>query len=270
MIVVPLAYRRNPRAEAVPFLKVWGPSFLVFLGTTLSTFGLNWWLAHSPGGSSLLGLTAGAAHLIAIVGVVACAGVIDRRPAFGVLVRLKLTLVVVMLGLLVTYAGGSRRPLWVLAATVSYIIIESTQALYFAGLETTLAELAPSGWPSSRTASLVQLQRHVARLVATLVGGSLLVADVLWGVPLAGALAVILTTVFWLAWRDVLPTYRPPSSARQDSSMGPAWSPVGLALSDAREAATWMRSRPLLIFMLVIPSRPTSWSFRCTPCCPRS
>lgn len=248
LVTSPRAEAPPAEADARPFIKIWMLSALVFVANALSIFGLNWWLAQVAGGA-VLGVTIAAANLIALTVGVALAGAIDRGDSRRLLFTIKLSLVAVSLLLLPSYLVGERVAALVALAGLNYVVIETAQALYFAGLETSLVDLAPAAWASSRTSSLLLAHRHIARLVAPLIGGPLLVLGIPWSLPLVSAAAVALTCALWLQWSSLVPAG--PRAHTAVAALG-ARAALRTALTDARVAAAWIRTQPVLVFMLVV------------------
>ncbi len=240
----------KPQTTA-PFLKLWLPSFLIFISYGLNVFGLNWSIARSPGGGGLLGVTVGLSSMASTVTVVILAGLIDRMSRSGFLLRIQGILALAFAALAVSYLGGSSAVAFVMLSAATYLLIESTNALYQAGLETTAADLAPSAWPSSRTASLLQLQAQVARLAAPLLGGTLVALGLLWLLPVLGGLAVLITSMLLWLWRDVVRDTQPAiqtenaGGIRPDMILRNTW-------SDAKVGVVWIKEQPTLLFMLAI------------------
>jgi hypothetical protein len=83
MITEPLSTRR-----LVPFFKLWFPSLIIFFANMLATFGLNWWLATSSAGGSLLGIVAGIAEIASLLVVILYSRAIDRSHPKAFLLRI--------------------------------------------------------------------------------------------------------------------------------------------------------------------------------------
>jgi MFS family permease len=237
------------------FFQLWLPSLLVFTVGTLAMLGLNWYISQSPGGTRLLGLTVALANIVATVAVVALAGVIDRSRKVTFLLCAKVGLALALLGLLlgILLGGMEAAPAALVLALASvvaaYVMLEAAQDAYFAGVETSLADLAPTHWPPSRTATLMQVQRPLARLAAPVVAGPLL-AGWLWMLPLVGLLGLGLAAGMTWVIAKKIPTLQvvPPPSPSSKGSLGF----LATALEDAKGSIGWIRSRAELVFLLIV------------------
>lgn len=245
--------REPAPAAATPFFKVWLPGFLVIIACWLGIFGLNWWLAHSPGGGAVLGITAGIANIVALIVVVLLSGAIDRTDRYRFLMRTKLVLMVAFLLLLPAYVVGSGTLSMLVLAALSYLLILNGQSVYRAALETTVVDLAPVVWPSERTASLVFFHGEVARLIAPLIGGGLIAAGLLWSLPMLSALAVLVPGILLFLWSSLLTDeHRAEPAAISTLSRSEIRYMIRRSVDEAREAARWIKQQPVLVYMLII------------------
>ena len=240
----------TPRESFRAFAAIWLSSVLVFLAMSLGTFSLNWSLARLPRGGSLLGSTVAFSSLVSLVVVVVVAGAIDRSDKQTLLLTMKAATACALATLLGVYLMGVHVVTITAVAVAVYVGLQSLQALYQAGTETTLADIAPDGWPGARTASLLQLQQQASRFAAPLVGGLLLTAATVWGIPAVALLGVVrgtatLLTVPASGWSRAAPApsdqvgWQPPVVIRR------VW-------SDARWAWVWIVERPILLYMLTV------------------
>lgn len=237
--------------EAASFPKVWLPSFLVFFAFGLSTFGLNWFIARAPGaGGGTLGITVGVSSIVATVIVVLFAGMVDRINRVTFLLCVQVLLLAEILFLLIPYTGKGAGLGSVLLAAITYILLESTQGLYQAALETTAADLASRSWPSNRTALMLQLQAQVTRFAAPIVGGSLLSLGLLWTMPIVSGIAILVTTGLLLLWARTMPSRQSAPGAGEDQEK--SWLALRTMVTDGRAAAGWIATQPVLIFMLIV------------------
>lgn len=240
---------RDPRLLC--FLLVWVSGFLPFASVFLATFGLNWWISRAPGGGALLGVTVGVANAAALLAAVFVAGAVDRADRASLLLKTCAAAMVGSLLLLPGFALGAGGILAVAAAVLAYLFAEGVESLHRAGAETTLADLAPGGWASSRTASYVGVQPQGARLLAPAVGGVLLAAGALWLLPaLVGAFALLAALPLLSPRLRGLLAENAPTNASVGAG-GPR-SMLRGSLRDARMAAGWIRERPVLLFLLAV------------------
>ncbi len=233
------------------FLKIWLPSFLAFLANVLGTLSINWWLASTPGGSGVLGITVGIADLIAVIAVVLFAGLIDRSDRPTVLNGIKVVMACGLVILVPVYLMPTVSIWLILVAASSYFVIESTNELYNASLETTLADLSPSNWPSSRTAALMRLQLQVARLIAPLISGSLITIGFLWSLPILGIIGISITIGSLLLWSHIIRSHHV-AKAQLKSDTKSSKRLFQSLFSNNGEAFQWIKRQPTLAFMLVV------------------
>ncbi len=235
------------RAEVSRFLGTWLPSFLTTTSLSLVTFGLNWWIAASPGGGASLGVVVGVANIVSVVVVAVLAGALDRMH------RARSTLVIVLCAAGCVAAADlvflNSASLTVLAfATVCYVAVEVLRSTYLAVMETTNADLAPRHWSSERVATLIQSQPQVERIVVPAVGGALIAAGALFALPIVGValLGVVLATLLF-SFRHFTAVSRPPSAREPLSG---SW--LGSVGRDFRNSLALIRRDPELVFVLVL------------------
>jgi hypothetical protein len=236
-------------AERSPFFKLWIPSHLVFIACSLGTYGLNWWLAQSPGGTRVLGPLAAVSALVGLVVVVALAGAIDRSHRLKLLLSLEGVTAGSSALLVICYLAGPASSPAIALGALGYVLVYSTQLVYQAGLETTLADLAPRRWPMTRTAALIQIQPFTTRFAAALIGGPLLVIGLLWTLPVI-AVAGVAVTVLCLLVTPIRFRHQAAAPAAGGGRLA-AVQRLGRSLTDAREAWLWIRERPILVFITV-------------------
>lgn len=240
---------RDPRLLC--FLLVWVSGFLPFASVFLATFGLNWWISRAPGGGAMLGVTVGVANSVALLAAVLVAGAVDQADRASLLLKTCAAAMVGSLLLLPGFALGAEGLSAVAAAVLAYLFAEGVESLHRAGAETTLADLAPGGWASSRTASYVGMQPQGARLLAPAVGGVLLAAGALWLLPLlVGSFALLATfPLLSPSLRGLLAENAP---TKASVGAGGPRSMLRGSLRDARMAAGWIREKPVLLFLLAV------------------
>lgn len=228
-----------PRAEVFRFLSTWLPSFLTVIALSLVTFGLNWWIAGTPGGGASLGLVVGVANLVAVVVVAALSGTLDRVHR----ARSTLVLLLCAAGFVavadVVFLNAPSGPL-LACATVCYVAVEVLYATYSAVMETTNADLAPPEWSPERTATLIQSQPQVERIVVPAAGGALIAVGALVALPIVGValIGVVLAALLGTRRQFTAASHKPtsPGSVRQD----------------ARNSLALIRRDPDLVFLLVL------------------
>ncbi|MDR6226587.1 MFS transporter [Desmospora profundinema] len=236
----------QPIEKITSVLKVWLPSFLVFFSYSLTVFSLNWFITQSPaGGGGVLGVIVGVSNLIATVVVVMLSGLIDRINRNRFLLFVQILMFVEVICLLIPYTGLVKDFIMILVVAFIFIGLQSTFSLYSAALETTIADLAPRGWPSNRTALMIQLQPQVGRFVAPILGGGVLAMGLIWLTSIVAGVAILLTTGLLLLWAQIVSSSQPVPESKSKLTFRTMW-------ADARIAARWIVTRPVLIFMLVI------------------
>lgn len=239
---------RSPESRA-RFLRVWTSSFGVFLATGLGLFGLNWWIARSPGGGGMLGVVVGVSSALSTVVVVLVSGMIDTVERRRFLLRTKGVLALSFVVLVPVYVLGAGVGLTLAAATVSYLLLESAHAVYMAALETTVADLAPSSWSHRRTASLITLQPQIERVVSPLIGSVLITAASIVALPVVSIVGVAVAAAVVVRYAGDLEGLIQTSPGAGSTRGGDA---LRSSLADARHSLSWIRARPLLPFLLVI------------------
>jgi MFS family permease len=232
------------RSDTTRFLGVWLPSFLTPVALSLVTFGLNWWLAGTPGGGARLGVVVGIANLAAVVVVAVLSGTLDRvRRSRSALVILLCSAGCVAAADLV-FLHGATFPMLVVA-TACYVAMEVLRSTYLAVMETTSIDLAPRHWPVRRTATLVQSQQQIERIAAPALGGVLIGAGALYALPIAGVLllAVVLGSL--------VISFRHFDTAGLDRHVSPGRWPRSM-WQDVRSSLTFIRGDRELVFVLVL------------------
>jgi MFS family permease len=244
-----LAPQQNPHWEGSGFLKIWFPSFLVFFANTLGLFGIKWWLALTPGGSGILGITVGIADIVAIVVVVLFAGSIDRNDKPTILNSIKGAMMLGLVLLVPIFLISSVNIGFVITIIASFLIMDCTSELYSASMETILADLAPERWPSSRTAALIQIVSRAASLLAPLAGGGLIAIGWLWSLPLLGIVSICTAFGLLILWSQIIRTQQV-AKISSNEKVPEQW--LQRLFSDSHSAIQWIKNQPTLIFMLVI------------------
>jgi MFS family permease len=238
-------------ADSVPFLKVWCPSVLVFVSIGLATFGLNWWLALSPGGPRLLGTVVGVANIVAVVVVVVFSGLIDRMDRQRFLLRTMGILTLILALLASVFFIEDYLALLLVLAALCYLTIESVYSTYDAAIETTVADLAPTRWASSRVATLLRIPPLTARLVAPIVGGLMIAWGWLWSLPVIGIAFVALAAIFLVRWSSVLRVLKYAAGTGDSTPANPR-AMLQTSLQDVGAAWLWIREKPLLVYIIVV------------------
>ncbi|SRR5579884_1793822 len=244
-----VAPQQNSHREVSGFFKIWFPSFLVFFANTLGLFGIKWWFALIPGGSSILGITVGIADIVAIVVVVLFAGSIDRNDKPTILNSIKGAMMLGLVLLFPIFLISSVNVEFIIAIIASFLIMDCTSELYSASMETILADLTPKRWPSSRTAALIQIVSRAASLVAPLAGGGLIAIGWLWSLPLLGIVSICTALGLLFLWRKVIRAQQV-AKISNNEKVPEQW--LQRLFSDSLSAIQWIKNQPTLIFMLII------------------
>lgn len=227
--------------ELPRFLGTWLPSFLPSIALGLVTFGLNWWLASTPDGGARLGVVVGAANMVAVIVVAVLSGTLDRAH------RARSAVVILVCGLGCMAAvgvvlGSSPSTTTLTVAVCCYVAVEVLRSTYAAVTETANIDLAPRHWPAHRIATLVQSQPQVERILVPAAGGALIGAGAMVGLPVAGAvLLVVVLVAVPLSFRHATAVHR--ASARRARTS--TW-------QDLRISLAFIRRDPDLLFVLVL------------------
>jgi hypothetical protein len=224
-------------------LSVWLPGFVVVIAAGLCLFGLTWWMSRDAAGGARLGVVVGLASADSLLWVMLLSGRLDRADRYRSLVWLLLGLSVPVTVLLYVYAAPAAGFAIALAG-VCYLAIHAGQALYLAAAENMVADLAPSNWPSTRTAMLGQLPQQAGAMVAPTIAGLLVAAGALRGIASLALGALALSLVAIAALRRRFEPLRV-LAARAKAATGSA----GL-IHDVRGAASLIRQRRELVYVV--------------------
>jgi hypothetical protein len=224
------------------FLGVWLPSFLTIVALSLVMFGLNWWIAGTPGGGARLGVVVGVANIVSVVVVAALSGTLDRVHRGRSTLVILLAAAGCVAGAGLVFLNGPTFPLLALA-TVCYVAVEVLYAAYSAVMETMNADLAPRRWASERTATLIQSQPQVERIAVPAAGGALIAAGALFALSIVGVvlIGVVLVTLSF--------THRYFTAASRESASG-GW--LRSVRRDFLSSLALIRRDRELVFLLVL------------------
>jgi MFS family permease len=183
--------------------------------------------------------------------VVIFSGAIDRTDRKQFMMRSKWVLLLALLGISAVFLIDSTTAIVTLVLAVCYLMMESVYSVYGAALETTVADLAPESWPSARVASLITLPPLLARLIAPLIGGSIIAASLIWSLPFMGVFLVIVAMGALHVWASVLNQIQYENSP-DDAQANNVIDMIRVSLRDVREAWNWIKVRPILVYMIII------------------
>jgi MFS family permease len=231
------------------FFIIWAPSFISFISIGIVVFSLNLWIAKTPEGGSLLGITVGVASLVSALVTLLISGVIDRTNKYMLLIKILLGLVVCFVFLWIIYLFEiSILPIIAIVVMI-YVVIECYLSLYFATLETVLVDESPKQWVSSKTATLINLQPQVERLVGPLIGG--LISTIMYQhIPVLSIIGITIV-VIGLRYTERL-SHPTELDTKRDHDSIQVISHLRIFSKDIKMALQWIRKKPILIYMLVI------------------
>ncbi len=238
--------------QSADFIKIWGLSVGVYVAIGFGTFALSWWLTLSPGGAQTLGVSAGVANVFAIGTVVVLSGTIDRTDRYRFMVKTLLVLLGALALLAAVFLVDNTSVAVVMALIASFVAMEAVYSVYGAALETTLADLAPDIWPSTRVASLVTVPPLLARLVAPLFGGIFIASEQLWSIPILGVVLVVGSIGLLALWRGSLAGIQLAEPGPRTAGRTGPTEMIRVSVGDVREAWRWIRERPILVYMVLI------------------